>query len=582
MVYPPGAVMANYEITAPNGRRFVVTAPEGASQDDVLRYAQQNMDTSQPDERGPMERVAAVPGQFGAGVNEGIARFAGAVPDLLASGQRMLPGAMGRNAAPPGYFTSMARSGLEALTGGPAPEARGMAEKLARGAGTGAVDAAAMLVPAAAVARATTVAGQAPSLANRLATTLSAQPGMQAAAGMVGGAVGEATDNPLLGTAAAFATPLAASMVGRVLTPVRSAPNAEREALVRYLESERVPVTAGQATGNRFLQNVESTFEQLPFTNGAQRDIREAQGRAFTAASLRNAGVASNVASPDVLNNARSSIGGGIGAIANRNTMEVTPQLATDLRDIADSLRFIPAEAAGPVRARLEQIVGMATPGANGGNPTIPGASYRMMDSQLGRSMRGTSNGDLRAALGDLRERLRTAMDASISPDDAAEWAQLRRQYANLMVTAKAAGGAGAGAAEGQVSPLALRGAVDQSTGRNYAFGAGDQNELARAGQSILRAPPDSGTSGRASAASFLQGGGVLTGAGLGGAAAGPLGAVGGAAASVALPRMAQMLMNSPAGQAYLRNQLIQNPILTQRLAASLLGQQAAGNAVSP
>lgn len=31
-----------YEITAPDGRRFVVTAPPGASQEDVLRYAQQN------------------------------------------------------------------------------------------------------------------------------------------------------------------------------------------------------------------------------------------------------------------------------------------------------------------------------------------------------------------------------------------------------------------------------------------------------------------------------------------------------------------------------------------------------------
>lgn len=33
--------MADFEVTAPNGKKFVVTAPEGASQDDVLAYAQQ-------------------------------------------------------------------------------------------------------------------------------------------------------------------------------------------------------------------------------------------------------------------------------------------------------------------------------------------------------------------------------------------------------------------------------------------------------------------------------------------------------------------------------------------------------------
>ena len=34
--------MPRYEITAPDGRRFEVTAPEGASQADVLAYAQAN------------------------------------------------------------------------------------------------------------------------------------------------------------------------------------------------------------------------------------------------------------------------------------------------------------------------------------------------------------------------------------------------------------------------------------------------------------------------------------------------------------------------------------------------------------
>jgi len=56
----------------------------------------------------------------------------------------------------------------------------------------------------------------------------------------------------------------------------------------------------------------------------------------------------------------------------------------------------------------------------------------------------------------------------------------------------------------------------------------------------------------------------------------GPLGAAAGAVGSLALPRLAQMLMNSQAGQAYLRNQVAASPTVTSDLARALLVHQAA------
>ncbi len=561
--------MPRFEITAPDGRRIEVNAPEGATLEQAIQWAQQNMPAPSAPERNGLETAANVAGQFGAGVNQRASQVLGAIPDLYNRGLR----AVGLPALSEGAYTRGIQAGINTITG-EAPAPQGTMESLARGAGSGLVDAATFALPAAGVARATAAGlGQAPSMVNRAATALAAQPVMQAASGMVGGAVGEATDSPIAGTAAAFATPLLAAMAGRAITPIRTQPNPQRQALVQYLESQGVPVTAGQATGNRFLQNVEGQLEQLPFTADTQRGIREAQQRAFTAASLRNAGVNSDVATPDVLTQARQTIGGGIGAIANRNTMTVTPQLDSALTQIANDLPLLPAEAAGPVGAYVQRIRGMMQPGATG--PEIAGTSYRQMDSQLGRTIRGTANGDLRQALQNLREELRLAMDASISPQDAAEWAQLRRHYANLMVTARATGGAGAAAAEGQVSPLALRNAVNQSTGREYVFGAGDQNQLARAGQSVLRAPPDSGTAGRTSAANLLTlSGGVGSGGMIGAALGGPMGAAVGSMAGLAAPRIAQAAMNSAPGQAYLRNQVVVNPVLTQRLLAALAGQQ--------
>src|SRR5271168_2755855 len=38
--YSAGAIMPNYLITAPDGKKFQVTAPEGATQQQVLSYAQ--------------------------------------------------------------------------------------------------------------------------------------------------------------------------------------------------------------------------------------------------------------------------------------------------------------------------------------------------------------------------------------------------------------------------------------------------------------------------------------------------------------------------------------------------------------
>jgi hypothetical protein len=382
-----------------------------------------------------------------------------------------------------------------------------------------------------------------------------------------------------------------------VITPIQQQGNAEYRALVAAAEREGIPVTAGQATGSRFLKNLEGRLEQLPFTGARQRAIREGSEDAFTRAVMRRTGTAAGDTSPDTLNAIRSKLGSEFESIANRNTLNVTPDLQNRLAQIEDSLRFIPAELAGPVKARIDQLRGMmvAPPGSGGvplapgqtaPNPVIPGASYRMLDSALGRSMRSTSNGDLRAALGDLRDTLRTAMDNSISPEDAAAWDQLRRDYANLMVISRAAGGAGEAAATGRLSPLALRGAVNQSTGGGYAFGRGDLNELSRIGQSVLRPPPDSGTAGNQAANDLLTGRIALL-SGLGGAGgavvAGPVGGVAGAMLPLALPRMVQALMNSEAGQAYLRNQAIQNgPRVTPALISALTGQQGAAYAVQP
>lgn len=568
--------MPDFEITDPSGRRFIITAPEGASQEDVLRYAQQNAPPAEPPpERGVGEAAVSAGTQFGAGANSRIAGVVGAPVDLVGRGLRAVGLPIPEDAL--GGSRSIQR-GFDALLGS-APAPQTTSDRLARGAGEGLVDAASFALPAAGIARATAATGGvAPSLLNRSATALAAQPGLQAAAGMAGGAVSEATDSPLAGFLASMAVPLGAAAGGRLITPIRPPPNAAREALVRAAEREGIPVTAGQATGNAFLRNVESQLEQLPLTSGPARGAREAQQAAFTRAALQRAGTSADNAGPEVLNQTRQRIGGVFNDLTARNNLNLDDVALSQFARVENDLtqNALP-EVARIANNRMQQVINAA--GADG---QVPGTFYRQMDSAIGRQMRETGNGDLRTALGQVRDALREAMDRSISPADSAAWAQARRQYANFAALRQVMGGAGAGVAEGQISPLALRGALDRSTGRGYAEGRGDLNELARIGQSIVRAPNDSGTAGRTLAQNVLTGSIPATGGVLGTMLGGPVGGVVGAGASLALPRLVQAMMNSAAGQAYLRNQVVRNPQMTGPLSAALLGQQGLAQVTGP
>jgi hypothetical protein len=572
---PPGFVLESASGLPPIPEGFVLeVAPQAAA----------------APQRGFGESVARLAGQVGAGFNERLGQVVGALPDLYNRGLR----AAGLPAMPEGAYTRGIQQGFEATLGAaPAPE--GTAELAARGAGKGIVDVGTMMIPAGRVAAATApAAGVAPSLVNRAATVMASQPALQTVAGTAAGAVGEATDSPLAALATALAVPTVAATGARVITPIQQQGNAEYRALVAAAEREGIPVTAGQATGSRFLKNLEGRLEQLPFTGARQRAIREGQQEDFTTAVMRRTGTAASEATPDTLNAIKSKVGGQIKEIANRNTLNVTLDFQNQLTQIEDNLRFLVKDVADPIRERIAQLRNMmVTPPSSGGaplapgqaapNPVIPGASYRMMDSALGRSMRSTTDGDKREALGQLRQIIRAAMDNSISPQDAAAWRQANRDYANAKVIEDAMNSAGEIAATGQIPPLSLRGAVNRSTGSGYSSGRGDLNELARIGQSVLRPPPDTGTAGNNMANALLTGQLAAAG-GIGGTmAGGPIGGLAGAASSMFLPRIVQALMNSEAGQAYLRNQAIQNgPRVTPALISALTGQQGAAYAVQP
>ncbi len=354
-----------------------------------------------------------------------------------------------------------------------------------------------------------------------------------------------------IGAAAPYAVSGATNAIRRAVTPVGVAP--ERQAAAATLAREGIETTAGQRTGSRGLRYAESEIG-----GGRAEDVIERQSEQFTAAALRRAGIDANRATPEVIDRAFDQIGGQFDRLGGRNQLIPDRQMIDDIQAAVQDYRAV---AANPVPA-VDNFVRAVSAAARNNPNGIPGSTYQSMRSQIDRYARSAPP-EAAQALRGLRTSLDDAMErglaASGSPD-LGEWRAVRGAYRNMLVLEQAATGAGENAAAGLISPSALRNATINKQGRrNYARGRGDFDELARAGEMLMKAMPNSGTAGRLKAqnvgAGLLAGGGALAG-GLPGMVAG-----------LVAPRLAGAAMMSRPGQAYLSNGAMAGPMSLDSLA---------------
>lgn len=362
---------------------------------------------------------------------------------------------------------------------------------------------------------------------------------------------------PYAEMAGALLGPTVAGTARRVVTPLPA--SAERQALAETLRNEGVPLTAGQSTGSKPLQWMESALGDTPGSGGAAARVMENQGEQFTAAALRRAGIDAPRATPEVIDNAFRRIGGDFEAVAQRNNVIADRRLGTDLTRVENEYNNVvsPSNRAPVIQNTARDIGDIMA--ANGGHLT--GEQYNAITSRLARQARGAhADAQLQEGLQGLRTALDDAMERSLFRTGNSADMQLlrgaRNQYRNMMVLEKAATGAGSAAAEGLISPSQLRNAVVQQNRRAYGRGQGDFAELARAGEALLKPLPQSGTSPRHNVTHMLQTVGAIVG-GAGGAAGGPGTAAAGAIAGLAAPAVAGRALLSRPVQAWLSNQLL-------------------------
>ncbi len=356
----------------------------------------------------------------------------------------------------------------------------------------------------------------------------------------------------MLGAATPLAVAGGSKVARKAISPFVTSP--ERSAAVNVLESEGIPLTAGQRTGSKGLRYAESEI-------GGERaaQIIDDQGRAFTDAAMQKAG-GSGLADPENLAGLKGRLGAGFDAISGRNTLQADGPF---LRDFVETLREYNRVLPSEQKSILGNIASDIGKRIQSGKGKLSGEDYQMYRSRLTKranNARGKDN-ELSDAYKGLRNALDDAMDRSIAPADAGEWATLRRQYRNYKVLNKASLGGGEEAGLGVISPARLRMAASSGNADAFATGSNDYTKLAKAGQAVMTPLPNSGTASRLNVRNLGAMAPSIVGAGAGSAygaqEGGVYGAVTGALAGLLAPKAIGRLMMTKGGQRYLANQIM-------------------------
>lgn len=209
---------------------------------------------------------------------------------------------------------------------------------------------------------------------------------------------------------------------------------------------------------------------------------------------------------PDVYGNALEQAGGKIGDISSKTQIPLDQSFSDALAGhVNDAAKFQTEDVANVVNNYVQELQNKAA--QNGG--VIDGTAFRTLNSKIGRQMRGTTNGDLRNALGDLQDSMHNALQANISdPADLSALLAARKQYA----IAKTIEPLVAKSPTGNISPAGLMNRVTSNGIGKTAMAtgnAGDLGDLARVGQRFLKEPNSSNTAERGLAYGILGGGAI-------------------------------------------------------------------------
>ena len=321
-------------------------------------------------------------------------------------------------------------------------------------------------------------------------------------------AAGEATSEPLaaaqrgasVGAIAGPVADIAGRAVGKVFGGASSVTSGDAALGDLARTKYDIPVTAADLTNNSLYRIANDQLTKLPFSGAAGADA--AKRTAWQGAIANEMGEpAAKAFTPDVLTNAKTRIGAGFDAVANRTSIDPASvnTMVGDLGQIMHDAGStpLPEGTLKTLQKQVDDIVGIAAKG----NGTISGQAYQALTRakaplDLAES---ASDPNVRHVAGQIRDALDDAFVRSSSPADQAELAKLKYQYRVMRTVDPLA----AGSRDGSISPDAFMQKVltasrrfDSPTGGVAYTGGGNIGELARIGK-LFRAAPQTGTADR-------------------------------------------------------------------------------------
>ena len=331
-----------------------------------------------------------------------------------------------------------------------------------------------------------------------------------------------------------------------------------------------IPIRPGQISGNRIVRTADSVLKSIPFSGHSGLD-EDAQ-QAVNSAVARTFGENVSKITPDIVNQARTRIGGVLQDVESRNAVNFDQPLVNDLAGIESNARSSLTDPEyGVIQRQLDGV--MTNLRATG---DITGQTYGNLIHKGAPldAAANSANSNVATYASQIKDALRRSLQRSLSGDDAAAYSQARTQWKNLRtiepLTQSADVVGGASPSTGDINPVALRAVVNRSYPNVTQARQGEipLNDIADIGQQFLKEQKSSQTSERTWLMRTLHGlGHGLTG---GGAAAAVMehglpslpavgAAAGGIAATGALARGAGAVLRSPG----LANRMIGNTLGT-------------------
>jgi hypothetical protein len=304
------------------------------------------------------------------------------------------------------------------------------------------------------------------------------------------------TENTLAGAGAGMLGASVGGILGRSLSPVRNATAPGTQALIREAEEEGYRFSAGQATGNKHVQNAEGAIETLPM-GGSHLAAMDEHNQLLTNRKVgREMGEDVAHVTPEVIESARLRIGAVMDDPSHGRPFDVDHQFFDDIHRLrAQYGTTLKGDQSAQIRSVLDELAA----GSSTRNPQITAQQYKDTASKYKTEAEaafreGKGVGDAKVKR-DIAEALDDLAARNLTGNELEAFREARRQYSATLIAEEAVRNDGSG----NVRIEALDAATKKHRRIEHRQGTEDELvKLARIGQHLKKVRvPNSGSAER-------------------------------------------------------------------------------------